>query len=144
MTEREQMIRRHVTRFAVMLRYEVDELEMQTYLAALGEAPLDVIAEAADALLVEQAGLPREKRFPPTVADWIAICDRVIRVRRHKRAQEAAAMHGECEDCHGSGWKQVEGLNRVTRCDCVKRAMLHMDTAPKQLTETPPDEEVPF
>jgi hypothetical protein len=134
MISNEQVIRRQVTRFAVMLRYEVDEPEMRTYLKALGEVPSEVILEAGDELLLQQASLPRTKRYPPTVADWIAACDAVIKKKRQHLAREAQAMRLECNICHGTGWRNLEsGCNNVTRCECVQRAVAHMSQAPRQL-----------
>lgn len=90
--------------------------------------------------LVHEAAAGRVFYGLPKSYEVFAACHRVVQERR----AIALGQLGTCAICDGVRWKtiEVEGVNRLTRCDCWAEALKRMDAAaPKLALPSIPDDD---
>lgn len=101
-----------------------DVHEARAYMVSLADVPRDVLTEAVDALL--RAGVT----WMPKPGEIKAACAGVVAAKRSAAAVEARALQAECATCDGTGFERVtdeDGVERVKRCWCAKRAVQMVD-----------------
>lgn len=104
----------------------------RAWILCLKDVPADVLTEGVERLL--GAG----PTWMPRPGDLRVACAGVIAERLAALAPRAAEIRAACEDCHGSGWREVNG--GVARCGCHARVLALYDGQPKPLALPPADE----
>jgi len=96
------------------------EAEALAYLLSLADVPRDVLGEAVTRML--ESGVT----WMPRAGDIRSACCDVIDQRRQVAARQAKALAEDCQECEGTQWKRLEGVDgfeRVTRCRCFTRGL---------------------
>lgn len=90
------------------------------YMRVLKFVPSAILVEAVDEMLSAEKWFPE----PSTVLKY---CADIVDAKRKEACKRWLGT--DCEDCHGSRWREidVDGVSRLERCGCWKRAMLEMD-----------------
>lgn len=112
--------------------YEMDAWERAAYERTLQGISAGVLREAARRL-VDQAACGRKFYPIPKAPDWKAECAKVQERRRVEAYRDS--LPAECPVCghekayQGGRWKTVtvNGVERLTRCDCQTVAIEAMD-----------------
>lgn len=92
--------------------------EAKVYMRALKHVPSAILVAAVERTLEQESWFPEPAKLVNHAADLI-----------EEGRQRAWQKHlGGCEDCHGSRWVslEVDGVERLERCGCFKRAMVAM------------------
>lgn len=132
--------REAIGRMTFSFNGEMDSPKRKSYARILEGIPVPFIELALDRLINENAG-GRQFYPMPTPADLKAACAKVIAEARQS-AFVAALGPGKCEHCHGTRWKSidVEGSERLTRCDCWTGALKAMNAVAQPLALPPAPE----
>ena len=100
-------------------RAEVDAWQARAYTRVLKGYPEDLVWAGAERLIALSAR--GQKYYPiPTAPQWKEQVERELRDRR----KHAAALHANCQTCHGARW--LDTPRGVVRCPCHQRMMAAM------------------
>lgn len=119
-------------------RADIDALQLRAYARALDGIADDVLLAAGEKLVDEAAS--GKRFFPvPTPADVKRQAAAVLAERRKAAAARALA---DCQ--HDSGWTSftdVDGVERVKRCDCWRAAQAAMNAVGQPIALPPAQQE---
>lgn len=100
--------------------------QLHVWMMSLHDVPKDVLRESVERLI--QRGIT----WMPRPGEVRTECASVVSSRRRAMAARGAAVIAECDECHGSTWR--EGADgRVSRCDCHAHALRLQEGLPVPL-----------
>lgn len=100
------------------------------WILCLKDVPADVLRRGVEALL--GAG----PKWMPRPGDLREACAADIARLRKAAGERSAAVIAECEDCHGSTWREGSD-GRVARCGCHAHALRLLEGVPAALALPP-------
>ena len=106
----------------------------RAWILSLKDVPQQVLVSGVEALLLEGP------TWMPKPGDLRRACAADIARRRKAISARAAALTAECEQCHGTTWEPYtdgDGVARVARCGCHRRALALYEGLPEQLALPP-------
>lgn len=101
--------------------------EASVYLLTLRDVPREILALGVTRLIEQGV------TWMPKPGDIKRACCDVVDERRALAARQAQALKQDCPDCHGSGFRDVEGPNQVLPCSCHRRALELVNAAGQAL-----------
>lgn len=107
---------------------------VQTWIMQLHDVPEDVLLEGFARVFGQ--GIT----WMPRPGDVRRACAAIIDERRAAAAVTAQQLIADCEDCHGSKFREVvddAGVTRMARCECHRRAVALVDQHPKPIALPP-------
>jgi hypothetical protein len=110
----------------------------RAWILSLKDVPRQVLVSGVEALLIEGP------TWMPKPGDLRRVCAASIAARRKAISARATAMTAECEDCQGSTWApftDTDGVPRVSRCGCHRRALTLYEGLPEPLALPPAERE---
>jgi len=110
----------------------------RAWILSLKDVPLEVLTAGVEALLLEGPS------WMPKPGDLRRACAALVAARRKAISSRADGITAECDDCHGSTWAPMvdaEGVTRMARCGCHKRAMALYAGLPEPLALPPAAQE---
>lgn len=99
------------------------------WILCLKDVPADVLRRGVEALL--NAG----PKWMPRPGDLREACASEIAAIRRAAGDRGAAVIAECDDCHGSTWRET--AHGVVRCDCHAHALRLLEGLPPTLALPP-------
>lgn len=93
-------------------------VEARIYMRTLKHVPSAILVAAVDKALETETWFPEPAKLLEIAADLV----------EEGRRAAAAKWLTDCEECHGSRWREitVDGVARLERCGCWQRAMAEM------------------
>ena len=100
------------------------------WILCLKDVPADVLRRGVESLL--SAG----PKWMPRPGDLREACASDIAKLRKAASDRSAQVIAECEQCHGSTWREGDD-GRVSRCDCHAHALRLLEGIPAALALPP-------
>jgi hypothetical protein len=111
---------------------------VQAWIMQLHDVPEDVLFEGFARVFGQ--GIT----WMPRPGDVRKACAALIEERRRAAAVDAQQLIASCEDCGGSKFRPVvdaQGVTRMTRCECHRRAMALVNQHPDPIALPPADDQ---
>lgn len=108
--------------------------QLHVWMMSLHDVPKDVLRESIERLI--QRGVT----WMPRPGEVRAECSAAVSDRRRVMAARGVAVIAECEECHGSTWRE-RGDGCVERCDCHAHALRLQEGLPAPLALPPAERE---
>lgn len=102
---------------AVQLKDDGDEATIAAYHRVLERFNVELVKLAAEQLAFSAEWFPK-------TSEWVQMIERVEHDRSELFSSRVQELHrvGKviCTVCEDTGWRHVEGSDRVSRCECVE------------------------